>query len=427
MLLNAYKLIVRTLAPFLGLLLWVRALRGHEETAHLKERRGVASLPRPKGKLVWIHAASVGEMRSILPLAQHLLNKNPDLYCLITTVTVTAARLLRRTEHQRLIHQYAPFDHPGWIANFLDYWNPDAVLWVESELWPTTLESIKARKLPLVMINGRISERSVKRWKNLPSLAATVLGYFDLCLAQSGDDAKRLESLGAKRVVVAGNMKYASTPLRYDTAALDALRAQVGSRPVLLFASTHAGEEEIAVNIYRTLALKHAGLLVVIMPRHPKRGGDIASILEKEGMAYARRSKGTAITDDKPFYIADTLGEPGLFYRLCPVVYLGNSLISSPGGGHNPIEPAQLGCGIVYGANMWNFAEIDVDLRLAGGALTVRDEKNLSLSLDKLLREPETLKNLGDAARKFVEAQNGVLENVCTLLRPYLERAKIGA
>lgn len=427
MILTLYRVAVRALVPLLGLLLWVRAMRGHEETSHLRERRGISALPRPSGKLVWIHAASVGEMRSVLPLAQSLLEKNPDLTCLITTVTVTAARMARRAELSRLVHQYVPYDHPAWIARFLYHWQPDAVLWVESELWPNTLAAIKERRIPIAMINGRLSAKSAARWKRVPKTIRHILSCFDLCLAQSEEDAERIKSLGAARVAIAGNMKYAGKPLPYDAKELDALQSQIGTRPTLLFASTHAGEEEMAVTVHDALKARHEGLLSIIMPRHPKRGEDVAAVVDKGGFSRAIRSKGQPIGSDTAFYIADTLGEPGVFYRLCPVVFLGNSMVSIPGGGHNPIEPAQLGCAIVYGPHMWNFAEIEKDLRIAGGAVMVRDIKNLQKELDALLRDGDKRHAQAEAARAFVETQNGVLQNALGLLRPLLERAKIGA
>jgi len=425
MILIFYRILFRLIAPVLGGLVWLRGLRGHEETGHHHERRGVSSLPRPAGKIIWVHAASVGEMRSVLPVVQTLLSKNPDLHCLITTVTVTAARLVRQTNHPRICHQYAPFDHPSWIATFLTHWQPDAVLWVESELWPTTLMAIKERGVPLVMINGRLSERSAKRWRYVPQTIGYILGLFDLCLAQSADDAARLKGLGARNLVVAGNMKYACAQLAYDPAMLDSLRAQIGNRSTVLFASTHEGEEEIAARAFKEIAPTHPGLLFIVMPRHPSRGKMIANVFDTEGLSLARRSVGQPITPATAIYLADTLGEPGLFFRLSPIVYMGNSLIPVPGGGHNPIEPAQVGCAIVYGHNMWNFPEIDADLRAAGGALMVRDEKNLAITLTKLLDDAALRQTVGQAAKTFVDAQNGVLDALLGQLQPYLERAKI--
>lgn len=427
MILPAYRLATRVLAPAIQGLVLLRAMYGHEEIDRRAERKGVSSLPRPQGTLLWVHAASVGEMRSALPLVQHLLAKNPAMHCLITTVTVTAARLVRQTNHSRILHQYAPFDHPAWDARFLDHWRPDAVLWLESELWPTMLQAVKARGIPLMMVNGRLSERSANRWAYVGGTIAHVLSQFDLCLAQSQDDAARLKKLGAKHVLACGNMKYAGRALPHDAEALESLRVQIGARPVMLFASTHEGEEAIAARTFARLKDTFPDLLLIVLPRHPVRGAAIADILEQDGLRTAVRSRKAQITPETQAYVADTLGEPGLFYRLCPVVYLGNSLISSPGGGHNPIEPAHLGCAIVYGHNMWNFSEIETDLRRAGGAIMVHDEKALADTFRQLLTDSGARARMADAARGFVEAQNGVLETILGQLRPHLERAKIAA
>jgi len=427
MLLITYRFILFLAVPFLWALLRIRAARGLEESSHIQERCGQADTPRPPGKLVWVHAASVGEMKSILPLVRHLLNKNDDLTCLITTVTVTAARLARRADHPRIIHQYAPLDRQKWMNRFLDHWQPSAAIWVESEFWPNMLSTVKARGIPLMLVNGRLSERSAARWGMAPKTIAHILGLFDLALAQSADDGARLRKLGARDIAIAGNMKYSGSPLLHDATALEHLRAQTGNRPVFLFASTHEGEEALAGRVYGSLKNKYPDLLGIVMPRHPSRGDSIAGQLDKDGVHVARRSLKQSIDASTQIYIADTLGEPGLFYRLCPIVYVGNSLFKQPGGGHNPIEPAQLNCAIIYGPNMWNFSEVSRHLTDVGGALMVRDERNLVAAVDSLLSDPAKAAKMAAAALDFVAAQNGVLDKVAGHLRPALSRAQIAA
>jgi 3-deoxy-D-manno-octulosonic-acid transferase len=298
---------------------------------------------------------------------------------------------------------------------------------VESEFWPITLQAVKDKGLPLMLVNARLSDRSAERWQKFPEVIAHVLGLFDLILAQSDDDAARLTKLGARNVTIAGNMKYAGSPLLFDTPSFQTLQAQIGARPVILFASTHDGEEAYAINSYEALMKKHPGLLVIVMPRHPSRGDAVKALIEKDGLKLSRRSKQEAITAETQIYLADTLGEPGLFFRLCKIVYVGNSLINVPGGGHNPIEPAQLGCAIVYGPNMWNFAEIDRDLRKIDAAIMVRSEQTLHETFDRLLSEPLKAEQMGQLARDFMSAQNGVLDTVLGYLRPGLVRAGISA
>lgn len=427
MILRLYRRLMAMAALPLIALIWVRSKRGLEEDSHSCERKGAATIARPAGTVLWVHAASVGEMQSVMPLIKKLLADNAALTCLVTTVTVTAARLVRRLNNSNIIHQYAPFDHPRWVDAFLDHWKPDAAIWVESELWPNALFAAKARGIPMLMVNGRLSVRSAVRWGKARGAIADILNVFDVCLAQSDGDAKRLTSLGAKNVVVAGNMKYSGAPLPCDAAQLADLRTRIGVRPTLLFASTHDGEEMMALRAYQALAAKHPGLLVVVMPRHPARGDAIAATFDAQGATVARRSQQQDIMPGTQIYLADTLGEPGLFYRLSPVVYVGNSLISQPGGGHNPVEPAQLGCAIVYGPHMWNFTEIDYDLRRTHAAMMVRTEQELWAAFDMLLNDPGKTAAMGEAARRFVGEQNGVLDKIATHLRPALSRAGIAA
>lgn len=424
MVLSFYRTLMRLSGPFLHLLLLLRRLQGLEEKGHVLEKTGRATLPRPAGKIVWIHAASNGEMLSSLPLVHKILSTNSDTTCLITTVTVTAARLARRQNSARIIHQYAPLDHPVWIDRFIDHWNPDAVLWVESELWPTTLGELHDRNIPLAMINGRLSDRSARRWGKLPQTIHTVLSWFDVALAQTAGDAARLQSLGAN-ALQAGNIKYAAAPLTVDGDQFKALQAQIGTRPTLLLASTHAGEEEIAAQVYQTLSIQYPHLLVIIMPRHPRRSDDIMDMLAQRKLSVARRSVGDTITPDKQIYLADTLGEAGLFYQLCPIAYVGNSLITDPGGGHNLLEPAHMDCAILHGPHMWNFSEIERDLREAGGSITVRDADDLAAQTATLLQNPAQRQALADAALAFVQAQDRVLDDVAGHLRPLMNKAGI--
>jgi 3-deoxy-D-manno-octulosonic-acid transferase len=428
MILPLYRALARYAAPLLRGLIAVRKLQGLEEDGRVGERMGIASQPRPAGRVIWFHAASVGEMNSVLPLAERLLDSNPGAHALVTTVTVTAAKLVAALNHPRVVHQYAPFDAPQWVGAFLDHWKPDAVIWVESEFWPNTLEATKARGIPMALVNGRLSDKSARRWKTYAAGAvAHLLSLFDVVLAQTEGDARRLAYLGAQSAVAAGNMKYARAPLPCDSSTLAELQAQMAGRPALLYASTHEGEERMAARIHKDVSMRRHGLLSFVMPRHPARGDDIAAQMAAEKLVVARRSKRDAITPQTQIYLADTLGEAGLFFRLAHAVYMGNSLGGTPGGGHNPIEPAQLGCAIVYGPHMWNFAEIDNDLRTRGAARMVHSERELEVTFDRLLADPAVMQTMGEAARGFAATQTGILDGVCAHLRSALGRAGISA
>lgn len=365
----AWRLAATALAPLLPLWLARRARRGKEIPARLAERRGEGAV-RPPGPLLWLHAASVGETTSILPLLEALAARRPDLSLLVTTGTVTAAAVLGQrlppALAARVTHRFVPLDVPGWAARFLDGWRPDAAVFVESELWPNLLAACRRRGVPLALVNARMSARAARRWLRAPGFAREVLASFRLVLAQSMADAERLEDLGAADVGAWGNLKFAAPPLPADAAELDRLRALLAGRPVLLAASTHPGEEAIAAEAHRRLAPAHPGLLLLVVPRHPPRGAEVAATLAAAGLRTTRRSLGQDPGPEDAAHVADTLGELGLFYRLAGVALVGGSLV--PHGGQNPLEPARLGCPILLGPHTWNFAEPVLRLVAAGGA-----------------------------------------------------------
>ena len=421
--LAAYRGLTRAGLPLITALLAHRAGRGKEDRARLGERRGEASAPRPAGSLVWIHAASVGEAQSILTLADRLLGLWPDLSLLVTTGTVSSATFLAGRLPARATHQYVPVDRPAWVRRFLDHWRPDLALWVESELWPNLLMSARARGVPMVLINGRLSARSYVNWRRLGSVSARLLGCFDVVLAQDEANGERLRSLGAAPVEVTGSLKYADAPLAADADALAALRRQIGARPVWLAASTHGGEEAIAGRAHRRIAEHQAGLLSVVAPRHPPRGDAIAAELRAIGLSVAQRSRGEAVSDACQVYVVDVMGELGLFYRLAPVVFVGKSLIED--GGHNPLEPARLDCAIVHGPGMTNFRPIADDLRAAGGALTIDDEDGLVTAVARLLADPTRRDAMAAAAARVATAKAEILDRVVATLEPLLARLPV--
>jgi 3-deoxy-D-manno-octulosonic-acid transferase len=390
-------------APVLPLWLRHRLRRGKELAARLPERRGL-NAARPPGRLIWLHAASIGETLSLLPVLEALAALAPTVGILLTTGTVTSAALLERrlppALRQRVIHRFAPLDVPGWVARFLDAWRPDAAGLVESELWPNLIRAARARRLPLVLINGRLSARSAARWRLAPALGRELMGAFTLVLAQSPADAARFAGLGARRVSALGNLKEAAPPLPADPAALAALQAAIGTRPVLLGAATHPGEEAMLLAAHRLLAPDFPGLLTILAPRHPERGPGLEA--EAAGLPLARRSIGALPGPGTALYIADTLGELGLFYRLAHVALVGGSLV--PHGGQNPLEPARLGCPILLGPHTANFADIAARLIAAGGARRVEPAEPGALAgaVHAVLSNPDHGRNLAEAAAAAV-------------------------
>jgi len=377
-------------------MLRMRLRRGKEVRGRLAERRGVDASARPTGRLLWLHAASVGETTSILPVLPELLDRAPDLTVLLTTGTVTAAELLaQRLELGcRVQHRFVPLDVPAWVSRFLDHWRPDAVGLVESELWPNLLAACRRRRIPLMLINARVSERSLARWRMAPGLARHMLGGFARVQARSETDAARLRELGCDEVQVSGDLKLAAPPLPFDAGELERLRVQLAGRPVWLAASTHPGEEALVAQVHEALVPQHPGMQTIIAPRHPERGAAIT-----EALGGTRRSLGQP-PPEGGILIADTLGELGLWYRLCPVVFIGRSLLP-PGGGQNPLEAARLGCAIAVGPHTGNFADHVAMLRDARALTIVQDAADLARWADALLRDParcEAMRKAGPAA-----------------------------
>jgi 3-deoxy-D-manno-octulosonic-acid transferase len=412
--LDLYRFATVAAAPAAHGLLALRRMRGKEDAARVSERLGIAQLPRPEGKLVWLHAASVGEAQSSLALIDRLLGLNPKLAVLVTTGTVTSAQLMAERLPPRAFHQFVPVDRPAWVRRFLDHWRPDLALWIESELWPNLVLETASRQVPMVLINARMSDRSFASWQRWPTVIRPLLRCFRRVLAQSEADAARFRTLGARDAFATGSLKYDAAPLPADTAELDRIERAIGARVHWLAASTHPGEEAKIAEAHRALARRHPTLLTVLVPRHPARGGEIAAQLRALGFSVALRSRAEPIAPTTEIYLADTMGELGLFYRLASIVFVGGSLV--PKGGQNPLEPARLGCAILYGPHMDNFRAIAGDLIEAGAAEEVRSAAGLADAVSTLLDDEGLRERRCAAARRTTDAGGGVIENVLAAL-----------
>ncbi|MGH6923404.1 MAG: 3-deoxy-D-manno-octulosonic acid transferase [Propylenella sp.] len=406
----------RVALPAAGAFLSWRARRGKEDLARRGERFGVAGIARPAGPLVWIHAASVGEMVAVEPLMRRLRERGPAL--LLTTGTVTAADVARRRLNGVALHQFAPIDAPAPVGRFLDHWRPNLALFAESELWPTILKSLCRRALPLVVINASISERSFRSWRAFLPLARAVTGRAELFLAQSAADAERLRELGANRVHVCGNLKFDVPPPPADAAAVERMHNEIGGRPMFLAASTHSGEETAVIAAHAELARTGVPLVTVIAPRHPQRGDAIAEEIRAAGLRFARRSLGQPIGRETDIYLADTIGEMGLWYRLADAAFLGGSLL--PHDGHNPIEPAKLLIPVLHGPHVETFRDIYNALDAAHAVKQVSDGATLAEALRHLLQDAGERERLSRQARACVERFTGALDRTIEALQPYL-------
>jgi 3-deoxy-D-manno-octulosonic-acid transferase len=421
MTLRIYQKLSAAVVPLAPALIKRRLKLGKEDPARIGERRGVSQGVRPQGPLVWIHGASVGEVLAAAALIERLRALN--IRILLTSGTVTSAAIVAKRFPPDIIHQYVPYDSPRYVARFLDHWRPSLALFIESDLWPNLILSSAARRLPMVLINGRMSHRSFPRWRRITATISALLGRFDVCLAQSQVDAERFTALGSRNVVTTGNLKLDVAAPPADPAKLERLMAVTRGRPIIVAASTHPGEEELWLDTHRTLAGFFPSLLSVVVPRHPDRGEAIARTIEASGLHVALRSREELPTATTDIYVADTMGELGLFYRLAPIVFMGGSLV--PHGGQNPIEAVKLGASIVHGPHVFNFTDVYQALDGAGGARQADTQEALVKQLGQLLADPAARQSSVDAAERVVERLGGALDRTLAALEPYLLQLRL--
>src|SRR6476469_9744093 len=414
--LRVYRSLSSAMVP-LSIAVINRRLRlGKEDPAGVGDRRGVSADVRPAGPLVWIHGASVGEVLAAAGLIERL--RAQHFRILLTSGTVTSAAIVAKRFPSDIIHQYVPYDSPRYVARFLDHWQPSLALFIESDLWPNIILASAARRLPMVLINGRMSHRSFPRWRRVSGTISALLGRFDVCLAQSRVDAERFAALGSRNVITTGNLKLDVPAPPADSAKLERLMSVTRGRPIVVAASTHPGEEDIMLDAHRALARYFPSLLSVIVPRHPARGESIARTIEASGLHVALRSREELPTATTDIYVADTMGELGLFYRLAPIVFMGGSLV--PHGGQNPIEAVKLGACIVHGPHVFNFTDVYEALDNAGGARRADTQEALVKQLGKLLADPAARELSVAASERVIEQLGGALERTLAALEPYL-------
>lgn len=412
-----YKIVVILLYPFVLANLMRRKSRGKEHETRFEEKLGQITVKRPKGKLIWFHAVSIGESLSIISLIHRIRKDDPDVNILVTTSTLASEKLMAQRLPERCIHQFAPLDFPWIVKAFLDHWKPNAVLWVESEFWPNKLLNVTKRGIPLILLNGRISERSYKFWGAFPTTIKKLLGFFSLIVVQSEEFLTSFKKLGAKNVLTFGDLKFFNIPVPVNESDLKALKQSIGSRPFWLAASTHHGEEEIVLHIHKRLKKKHPNLLTILLPRHPERAKDI---LKRTSLSkkIKQRSQGQMIDDATDVFLVDTLGEVGTFYKLSPIVFVGGSLV--PVGGHNILEPAHFDCAIIHGKHMGNFKSFTSIFDSFDASLCVRGESELQNAVDRLLKNEPLRKDYAKRASLVVKEQKRHLEELFCAIKSYL-------
>lgn len=421
MFIGIYNTLVRTLYPMvIRRYIEKRKKMGKEDVKRFNERIGRPTKPRPEGRLIWLHGASVGESISMLPLINRLLEIYPDAHVMVTTGTTTSAEVMAKRLPERAFHQYLPIDNPVFAARFIRHWQPTIALWFESEFWPGMLSTIKRRNIPLILINGRISNKSFKRWQQFDFVIKEILDCFTACLGQSEEDAYRLRALGAKDAMCLGNLKYAGLPIPVDEEKKKEIQDEIGERPVWLVSSTHSDEEAKIGRYLKELSAKHEGLLTIIAPRHPNRGVEIRDILQdKYQLKTALRSADEKILPETEVYIADTIGEMGIWYELCPIVFIGGSLI--PHGGQNFMEPSRCRDAVIVGPHMHNFTDAMNRAKRADAIIQVDETIDLIDMVDQLLSNKELLEAKRSLAYNWATSEAKVLDGIAEKIQGYME------
>lgn len=421
MLLKIYNTLIRFLYPIaISRYIEKRKKRGKEDIKRFNERVGRPIKPRPEGKLIWMHGASVGESISMLPLIQRLLEVYPNAHVMVTTGTLTSAEIMAKRLPERAFHQYLPIENPVFATRFLKHWKPDIALWFESEFWPAMLSCIKRKNIPLILVNGRISNKSFKRWQQFDFIIKEILECFTLCLGQSDEDEYRLRVLGAKNTMCLGNLKYAGLPLPVDENKKQEIAEQITGRTVWLVSSTHDDEEFKIARFLKDLQKKVPNLLTFMAPRHPQRGSEIKQRLQKElGLNVALRSANEKITEKTDVYVADTIGELGIWYDLIPLVFIGGSLI--PHGGQNFIEPSRSRDAVIVGPHMYNFADAMNRAKKADAVIQVNDVLELMETVENLLTHPDLLEAKRSLAYNWANGEAKVLEGIVEKIKAYLD------
>jgi 3-deoxy-D-manno-octulosonic-acid transferase len=420
--LATYRLAGVLAYPLVGPYLAYRAVKGKEDASRRLERLGYASLARPRGPLVWAHAASVGETLAIMPMIRELRRR--DIHVLLTTGTVTSAALVQARLGDEVMHQYVPLDIKFPLKRFIAYWKPDACITAESEIWPATVAELARRGIPQIRVNARISDRSFERWSRRKSIAEALFERLALVVAQSDLDAERFRDLGAWPVIVSGNLKTDTDPPPCDAELLVRYSNEIGSRQTWAAISTFEGEEKVAATVHRTLKPKN-GQLTIIVPRHPDRADAIEAMLKEEGLSVARRSRNDPVTAETDVLLGDTIGEMGLYLRLTEVAFVGRSLTNE--GGQNPLEPAMLGCAVLSGPNIQNFRDAYQHLARRGAARVVRDVEMLAKAVHYLLINDLARRKMVEAGHEAMEDMRGALGKTIKALEPYVNPLTVSA
>lgn len=406
-----YRIISILLLPFIELYLIWRVIKKKEDKKRLKERLGHSSFARPEGKIIWIHAVSVGEANSALILVDEILKFAPKTSILFTTTTLTSASIIASKISQfngRVIHQFLPVDSYFCVQNFLDFWQMRAGIFFESEIWPNLIFEARKRGISSFLVNGRMSEKSAKKWRLAKFFGFKIFDLFSAIFAQTKGDKERLEKLTKQEILLYGNLKAQAQNLAVNQEELSALKKQIGERKIFVAASTHKGEEEIILQSFVDLKKVFSDLLLVLVLRHPNRADEVKNLLKNK--VFAQRSAKEKITKETEIYLVDTLGELGIFYSLSNFAFIGGSLLEI--GGHNPFEAIKLDCAVISGSHVFNFREVYDELKEVEGCRIINSQIELSDVVKQFLNDENLAKETNQNAKKILKDSDNIAEKV---------------
>lgn len=412
-----YSLLLYLLLPLIMVRLFWRSRRQPEYRQHLGERFGRYRQPASPG-LIWVHAVSVGETRAAQPLIEGLLARWPGHRILLTGMTPTGRAAGREVYGERVIQAYLPYDYPGGVARFFEHFSPDFGVLMETEIWPNLLAAARARRMPVLLVNARLSERSARAYARAGALVEPAFASLAGVAAQTTEDAARLAALGAREIQVCGNLKFDVEPPETTIALGRSWRAAMGARPVWLAASTREGEETLILDALAGMA--DPGVLLVLVPRHPQRFDEVAALVKARGLAMQCRSSGLPGAETR-VWLGDSMGEMVAYYTLADLAFIGGSLL--PLGGQNLIEAAACGCPVVVGPHTFNFRQATLDALAAGAACRVADAGELGRVVAGLLGDEQQRTVMRRAAEEFAAAHRGAAGRTLEFIARTTDRA----
>ena len=377
-----YRILINFAVIISPIIIIFRLFKKKEDPKRFKEKFCIFSQKKPKGKVIWFHGSSVGELLSIIPIIEKLENKKDINKILITSSTLSSSLVLSKYKFKKTIHQFFPIDTNFFTNKFLKYWNPHVAIFIESEIWPNMIDNIKKKSIPLVLLNARITKKSFKRWRLVSSLSINYFEKFNLCLPQNKETEKYLKLLGASKIKNSGNLKFSELENTNKDKLDKNLKNFFNSKKVWCASSTHHLEEIICAESHIEIKKKFPNLMTVIIPRHIQRISKITKDLKKLNLNVHHHSSSVKPNKNTDIYLVDTYGETKKFFKVCKTVFLGGSIINH--GGQNPLEAARIGCQIIYGPNIKNFKEI----------YGLLDKNNISFKIKNLSQLTNLLKKL---------------------------------